>query len=148
MDLTKLTYTKEKYPLKNMGDLVSFEGTDLLSHYYDPHTFDTYIRKWIEEDDKYTYYVLFRVGFVGFISFFKKTRSLRGWFNLCKDYTVIRVDGTKFKDNVEMSEVFKDNHEERDAFCDEYGPHKDSFYDEDIYSDYAKQFAKKVVEQQ
>src|SRR3989304_1030521 len=80
MDLTKLTYTKEKYPLKNMGDLVSFEGTDLLSHYYDPHTFDTYIRKWIEEDDKYTYYVLFRVGFVGFISFFKKTRSLRGWF--------------------------------------------------------------------
>jgi len=144
MDLTKLTYHKEVYPLKNMGALISYGGDELLSHLFDQRTFDTYIKKYIDQDDDYTYYVLFRTGYVGFISFFNKTRSLRQWFLICKDYCIVRDKNSD--GSIELTDAFKD-HEGREEFADEYGPLKGSFYDEDIATDYAKQFAKSIIKE-
>lgn len=94
------------------------------------------------DDDEYTYYVLFRHGYQDFIPFFKKSMSLHEWFIKCKDYCVTR---TKISINeIEISVRFTDV-DGRVEFCDKFGPLHDSFYNDDIYSEYAKQFAKKFI---
>lgn len=140
MELNKLIYHKPAYPLNKIGVLVELDGDEIVREMQGG--FDTYIEKWIDSDDDYDYYVTFRVGYVGFVAFYKKLRSLQTWFHTCKDYCITRIakDGT-----VEITDCIKNDHEQRQTFTDKFGPRQDSFYDENIYTDYAKQMAETIV---
>lgn len=145
VDIKTLDYQRPAYMLKNMGALVQTDDDEIVAHMFDPHTMDTYIRKVLTQDDTYTYYVDFRVGFVGFYYFFTGARTLRQWFLECKDYHIVRHPISDMSDGaIEISQVVKDK-DSRLEFCELYGPDDKSFYNEDIYTEYAKQLAQSVV---
>lgn len=139
MDITKLDYRPEARPLKFVGCIVEdMEGTEIISEM--SCGFDSYIKQILAEDENYVYHAVYRVGYVVFVYFYKKERSLRDIVLNCKDYTICR---THYETGaVEHAGMMNANLEE---FTSEYGPLEDTMYKEEISTEYAKQMAEKLV---
>jgi len=139
MDITKLEYRPEAHPLEFVGCIVEdTEGTEIISEMIGG--FDSYIKQILMEDDKYVYHAVYRVGYVVFVYFYKRERSLRDIVLNCKDYTICR---THYETGgVEHTGKMNGNLVE---FTSEYGPLEDTMYKEEISTEYAKQMAEKLV---
>jgi hypothetical protein len=140
-DLERLSYKQPNPAIVKVGTLCEFgEFDEILSHYLHKGTFDNYLRKFVWSTDEYEYFVQMRIGFVVFYYFFKREQSIRHIFLKCKDYLIVRK--SKATGIVEFSET---NPFDRTIFADDFEITDDILYDEDIYSDYAKQLCKDCV---
>lgn len=138
MEITQLEYNKKPGVLKHIGSLFNDNNKEIIGHYLSGC--DSYLKKINTETDKYYYYLIFRFGYVLFYYFFSKKYTLRDMFLKCKDYTILRVDKETGEELI--CGVLKDGKEE---MADIYGPLPETFYDEYIYSEYAKQLASQTV---
>ena len=132
MNIKQLEFTTSNNLLKLQG--VLFEDQDsepILSEYF--QGFTTHLRKILEKNEEYTYYVQFEIGYVLLFYFYKKEKSLYDLFMSNKNYCIIRIKHNS--DIVEHSMLLPK--ENKESFVLEYGPFKDSYYNEKHFTEYA-----------
>ncbi|MEY5049979.1 MAG: hypothetical protein RLZZ175_3338 [Bacteroidota bacterium] len=127
---------KFNFTLNKRGDLIYFDSP-LLSHFYDEDGKD-YLMQWVDCNEKFNRWVLYRVETIDLFLFFKSVKSLK---NL-----LVKSSEIVFVIDIDSDINFKHIHVASNKnLPKEYLPNDKSYYNENYYTNYAKNLSIEII---